>query len=132
MGAEQKNRNLEEASSERGRRPNGDEARGSRNPRRWSARMKREAVLRLLRGVSPELLSRQLGVSTAKLAEWREAFLAGGEQSLKEENLRVVDPRIAKLERKIGELMMENELLQEKARKLEVLAPNFPWRRSRK
>ena len=64
-------------------------------------------MLRLLRGESLEVVSRELGVS------------------------RQGDRRVAKLERKIGELMMECELLREKAKRLEVLAPNFPWRRSR-
>jgi len=92
--------------------------------------VKTEAVLRLLRGEPLEVVSREFGVSAAKLSSWREAFLAAGEQSLKANNLRQSDRRVAKLERKIGELMMECELLREKAKKLEVLAPNFPWRRS--
>jgi hypothetical protein len=51
--------------------------------RRMSARRKQDAVLRLLRGEDLELLSRQLGVTAADLSGWREAFLAGGEASLK-------------------------------------------------
>ncbi|MCY1019304.1 hypothetical protein [Pyxidicoccus sp. MSG2] len=31
----------------------------------------------------------------------------------------------------VGELMMKNELLAEKARLLEGNAPGFPWRKSR-
>ncbi|RME24293.1 MAG: helix-turn-helix domain-containing protein [Deltaproteobacteria bacterium] len=122
----------QQASSERGRRPSGDEASTQKKPRRWSSRMKTEAVLRLLRGESLELVSRELGVNAAKLSEWRDAFLAAGEKSLKAQNLRDTNRRIAKLQRKIGELTMEVELLREKARKLEVNAPNFAWRRSRK
>ena len=94
--------------------------------------MKTEAVLRLLRGEPLEVVSRGLGVNAAKLSSWRDAFLAAGQQSLKANNLRRSDRRVAKLERKIGELMMECELLREKAKRLEVLAPNFPWRRSRR
>ena len=113
-------------------RPSGDEAGGGRRPRRFSARMKADAVLRLLRGESLEVVSRELGISAARLSSWREAFLAAGQQGLKADNLRQGDRRVAKLERKIGELMMECELLREKAKRLEVLAPNFPWRRSRR
>ena len=45
---------------------------------RFSARRKTEAVLRLLRGEDLELLSRELGVTAATLAGWRDDFLAGG------------------------------------------------------
>ena len=51
--------------------------------RRMSARRKRGAVLRLLRGEDLELVSRELGVTAAELSGWRDAFLAGGEASLK-------------------------------------------------
>ena len=51
--------------------------------RRMSASRKREAVLRLLRGEDLELVSRGLGVTAAELSGWREAFLAGGEASLR-------------------------------------------------
>ena len=50
---------------------------------RWSAKAKREAVVRLLRGEAIDTLSRELKVTAAKLSEWREAFLAGGEANLK-------------------------------------------------
>ena len=39
---------------------------------RWSVARKREVVLRLLRGESAELLSRELGVPLFKLAQWRQ------------------------------------------------------------
>ena len=38
---------------------------------RWSVSRKREVVLRLLRGESAELLSRELGVPLYKLEHWR-------------------------------------------------------------
>ena len=37
---------------------------------RWSATRKREVVLRLLRGESAELLSRELGLPIVKLGQW--------------------------------------------------------------
>ena len=39
---------------------------------RWSVARKREVVLRLLRGESVELLSRELGVPIFKLEQWRQ------------------------------------------------------------
>src|SRR3712207_5855633 len=39
---------------------------------RWSVARKREVVLRLMRGESAELLSRELGVPIFKLDQWRQ------------------------------------------------------------
>ena len=39
---------------------------------RWSVARKREVVLRLLRGESAELLSRELGLPIFKLEQWRQ------------------------------------------------------------
>ncbi|WP_158620010.1 transposase [Corallococcus sicarius] len=44
---------------------------------RFSAKRKKEAVLRLLKGEELDALSRELGVTAAVLSEWREKFLAG-------------------------------------------------------
>lgn len=45
---------------------------------RFSAKRKREAVLRLLRGEDLDIVSREIGVTGATLATWRESFLEGG------------------------------------------------------
>jgi hypothetical protein len=42
---------------------------------RFSSKRKTEAVLRLLRGESLELLSQEYGVTTSCLRQWRDAFL---------------------------------------------------------
>ncbi|WP_156939634.1 helix-turn-helix domain-containing protein, partial [Desulfocurvus vexinensis] len=68
---------------EGGHRPTGtgDEAR--KPPKRFWAKHKTEAVLRLLRGEDIEILSRELGVTAAALTRWRDQFLAGGAEGLK-------------------------------------------------
>ena len=113
-------------------RATGTGAREVQKNRRWSAKRKREAVLRLLRGEDLEVLSRELSVSAAKLSRWREDFLAGGEAQLKVRSFLAKDREIRDLQRKLGELTMEVELLREKALRLEERAPNFPWRRSKR
>jgi transposase-like protein len=98
--------------------------------RRMSARRKQDAVLQLLRGEDLELLSRGLGVTAAELSGWREAFLAGGEASLK---CRPADARgdeIGRLKEKVGDLTMANELLEAKIERLEIARP-LARRRSR-
>ena len=107
-------------------------AKNDNKVRRWSAKRKRDVVLRLLRGDDLELLSRELRVTAALLSQWRDDFLAGGEAQLKARSSNARDREIRELQRKLGELTMENELLREKARRLEERAPGFPWRRSRR
>jgi hypothetical protein len=41
-------------------------------------------VLRLLRGEEIDLLSRELRVPAARLATWRDAFLSGGREAMKD------------------------------------------------
>jgi transposase-like protein len=98
---------------------------------RFTAKRKAEAVLRLLKGEDLDTISRELGVTAATLSEWREAFLVGAEANLKTREPTPADDENLRLKAKIGELTMELELAQEKARKLEVNAPDFPWRKSR-
>src|SRR5687768_18252707 len=72
--------------------------------RRMSARRKQETVLRLLRGEDLELVSRELAVTAAELNGWREAFLAGGEASLKSRPADARDAEIGRLKEKVGDL----------------------------
>ena len=81
---------------------------------RWSVARKREVALRLLRGESAELLSRELGVPTYKLEQWRRKAEAGLEAALKEREADPADDQLAAALRRIGELSMENELLRAK------------------
>ena len=99
--------------------------------RRMSARRKQDAVVRLLRGKDLELLSRQLGVTAAELSGWRDAFLAGGEASLKSRPTDARDAEIGRLKEKVGDLTMANELLGAKIEQLEVRRP-LARRRSRR
>ena len=79
---------------------------------RWSAARKREVVLRLLRGGSAELLSRELGLPIFKLERWRQKAEVALEEALKEHGADPADGQLAAAMRRIGELSMENELLR--------------------
>jgi transposase-like protein len=100
---------------------------------RFSAPRKAQAVLRLLRGEDLELLSRELGVVASTLSLWREQFLAAGQSSLKGKTGKTDerDDHINRLKKKVGELTMDNELLREKAQRLEENLP-LARRRSRR
>jgi transposase len=79
---------------------------------RWSAARKREVVLRLMRGESAELLSRELGLPIVKLEQWRRKADAALEGALKEREADPADGQLAAAMQQIGELTMENELLR--------------------
>jgi transposase-like protein len=92
---------------------------------------KRAAVLRLLRGEDLELVSRGLGVTAATLSGWRDDFLAGGEAALATKPADGKDLELARLKAKLGEAVLERELLAEKVAALEADRP-LARRRSRR
>jgi transposase-like protein len=92
---------------------------------------KRDAVLRLLRGEPLEIVARELGVTAADLSGWRDAFLDAGAASLKARARDGRDEKIDRLQSKLGEVLMDNELLYAKVERLEAGAP-FAGRRSKR
>ena len=90
---------------------------------------KRDAVLRLLRSEDLEAVSRSLGVTAATLTSWRDAFLAAGEASLA---TRPVEGEVLendRLKARLGEMLLERELLEAKIAALEANRPLAPRRR---
>ena len=90
---------------------------------RFSARRKRATVLRLLRGEDLESVSRELGITAARASQWRDRFLAAGQAGLKSRATEAVDDDHRRLQAKIGELLMETELLYAKVDQLEAGRP---------
>jgi|SRR5215211_157411 transposase len=91
---------------------------------RMSRPRKREAVLRLLRGEDLETVSRSLGVTAAALTAWRDAFLAAGEAAALA--TRPADGETLASERlkaRPGEMLLRQELLEEKIAALEAGRP---------
>jgi hypothetical protein len=86
---------------------------------RWSSARKTDVVLRLLKGEDLDSLSRELGVSTARIAEWRDDFLAGGQASLQSREPDRRDTLIHDLKAKLGDQTMTIELLERKIGHLE-------------
>jgi transposase len=106
---------------------------GSGRGGRMSRQRKRDAVLRLLRGEDLETVSRSLGVTVATLTSWREAFLAGGEANLatRPEDAEALES--ARLKARLGEMLLERELLEAKIAALEARGPApLARRRSRR
>ena len=93
---------------------------------RFSARRKRATVLRLLRGEDLESVSRELGITAARASQWRDQFLAAGQAGLKSRAPDARDEEHQRLHAKVGELLMENELLYAKVDHLEAGSPFGP------
>ena len=98
---------------------------------RMSRQRKREAVLRLLRGEDLDTVSRSLGVTAATLSDWREAFLAAGEASLATRPATGEALATERLKARLGEMLLERELLEAKIAVLESGRP-LAQRRSRR
>jgi transposase-like protein len=82
----------------------------------------------VLRGEDLDALSRELGVTAATLAGWRDQFLAGGQAAVRSRPSDERDEEIARLRAKVGEITMANELLLERARRAEANSPFGPRR----
>jgi transposase-like protein len=108
------------------------EAAGPGRGGRMSRQRKRDAVLRLLRGEDLESVSRSLGVTAATLSGWRDAFLAAGEASLATRPTEPEALESGRLKAKLGEMLLERELLEAKIAALEARGPGpLARRRSR-
>ena len=79
---------------------------------RWSVGRKREAVLRLMRGESSELVSREPGLPIARLEQWRQKAEAALEGALKERETDSADGQLAAAMQRLGEPSMEVEPLR--------------------
>ncbi len=110
------------AAAEGARRATGGAA-GRGRGGRFSVGRKSETVMRLLRGEDLESLSRELGITAARVSQWRDQFLTAGQAGLKSREADVRDEDNRRLQAKIGELLMENELLYAKVDQLEAGSP---------
>ena len=101
---------------------------GSNN--RFSVKRKTEAVLRLLRGEDLELVSREYKVTAATLSPWRAAFLSAVQTGFQRDPADGQDDESQRLQAKVGELTMANDLLEHKIERLERGLP-LPGRSSK-
>jgi transposase-like protein len=88
-----------------------------------SRQRKTAAVMRLLRGEDLETVSRGLGVTAATLTTWRDAFLTAGEAALATRPDTGEALESDRLKAKLGEALIERDLLHEKIAILESQRP---------
>ena len=68
------------------------------------------------RGESVDAMSREVSVPIYKLEQWRDRALAGIDAGLKERENDPVEKQLDEANRRIGELVMEVEILQRERR----------------
>jgi len=84
---------------------------------RWTAKRRVALVTSILKGeTSVQEAARKHGLTVAEIEDWRDRFLLGAENALRarpkdEEALK--DEQIRKLKQKVGELVLENDVLRE-------------------
>ena len=97
---------------------NGNELAGlPEDIQRWTAKRRAALVLSILRGeTSAQEAARKHDLTVAEVEEWKDRFVLAAENALRsrpkdEEALK--DEQIKKLERKVGQLVMDLEILKE-------------------
>ena len=84
---------------------------------RWTAKRRVTLVISILKGeTSVAEAARQHGLTVAEVEDWREKFLLGAENALRSrprDEEAVKDEQIKKLKQKIGDLVLDNDILRE-------------------
>jgi transposase-like protein len=84
---------------------------------RWTARRRMALVLRVLKGeITVEEGARQHRLAAAEISEWRDRMLAAAHNALRSrprDTDAIKDEQIRRLQQKIGELVVDVDLLKE-------------------
>jgi transposase len=90
-----------------------------------------EVVLRVVRGDDLDLVSREAGITAAKLSEWRDQFVTSGHAALKSRVADGRDDELARLTAVVGDLTMRLELSREAVQRLRGGTPLATGRSTR-
>jgi transposase-like protein len=84
---------------------------------RWTAKRRVALVVSILKGdTSVAEAARTHRLTVVEVEDWREKFLAGAENALRtrpKDEDAVKDEQIKKLKQKIGDLVLDNDILRE-------------------
>ena len=88
---------------------------------RWTTKRKASLVLSILKGeTSIQEAARQHGMTVAEIEDWKEKFLLGAENALRtrpKDDEALQEEQIKKLKQKIGDLVMDMDILREAAKR---------------
>ncbi len=84
---------------------------------RWTAKRKTAVVLAIVKGeTSAAEAARRHGLTVAEVERWKQQFFAAGENALRarpKDEEAVKDEQIERLRRKVGELVLDIDILKE-------------------
>jgi transposase-like protein len=87
------------------------------NVQRWTAKRRATLIVSLLKGETSVVeAARKHGLTVAEVEEWQERFLLAAENGLRsrpKDDEALKDEQIKKLKQKIGELVLDNDILRE-------------------
>ncbi len=92
----------------------------SKDIKRWTTKRRSALVLEILRGdTTAAEAARKHGLTVAEVEDWKERFLSGAENALRSKPLdeeAQKDAEIKRLKQKVGELVMDLDILKEAAK----------------
>ena len=108
------------------------EATGDNAIQRWTAKRRMALVLSLLKGdTTPQEAARKHGLTVGEVEDWRDKFLSGAENALRskpKDDDALKDEQIKRLKQKVGELVLDMDILKE-ANRLRPFVPPLPlWK----
>ena len=84
---------------------------------RWTAKRRTALVLSIVKGeTSVAEAARKHGLTVAEVEDWHQRYLLGAENALRtrpKEDEALKEEQIKKLKQKIGELVVDNDILRE-------------------
>lgn len=92
----------------------------SEKPQRWTAKRRHALVLSILKGeTSAREAARKHGITVAEIEDWKDRFLLSSENALRskpKDDEALKDEHIKKLKQKVGELVMDMDIIKEAMR----------------
>jgi len=92
----------------------------SKDIKRWTTKRRSALVLEILRGETTAAeAARKHGLTVAEVEDWKERFLSGADNALRSKPLdeeAQKDAEIKRLKQKVGELVMDMDILKEAAK----------------
>jgi len=99
---------------------------------RWTAKRRLALVLQILKGeTSLAEAARAHGLTVGEIEDWRDKFILGAENALRskpkdEEALK--DEQIKRLKQKVGELVLDLDILREANKLRPFEPPSLSWK----
>ena len=99
---------------------------------RWTAKRRLSLVLQIIKGeTSLAEAARAHGLTVGEIEDWRDKFILGAENALRskpKDDEALKDEQIKRLKQKVGELVLDLDILKE-ANKLRPFEPPSPsWK----